>query len=569
MKKIILIIVVAVWALTARGQSNNPLSIYEDERISTITFKYDNLPPDSLLSLDLRTKIEGAFRIFPQTAFNSFLADYYAAQIRLMAGVEQVVLNIEPTTAGEIDLILRVTLSPSTATEVAKRQSMFADIKSFPTLFSSPRTFLTLKFAASQMAYSNNNSWFARPDIATSGNPLATSPSGAGYTGWVEGFAAAGVYGITKIVPSINLHIYGGVNYLASFSAGAELFTNKSRFYGDLEEAYIGIIGGGRTKSGHNYRYNILYGRKQFVLGEGWLIINTSMNGDNRAALQLNPRWASKGVFQAGFMYDRLFLQIFSLQPNELPILNSKTLIQGVNFELGSNDRFLIGATYLNIPRSNFKYYLPSGDVRTRAGLQVVNLRIFKNAVDADGLFFKAEGGYQWNPKADMSAFAFYGEVGWTFKNTATTPTISYRYAYFSGDDPNSKSYNRWDALYTGGTGEQWVQGVNMYKMVQNSNEQTHRIQATINPIRKMQVVGQLWLFYAPQTLNLGGNPALSVISSKFYGAEVNVTLKYFQSQNWYFHLAAGYTFPGSAIQNSMPYSKDWFSLMAFARYSF
>lgn len=571
MKKFILIcFVILASIVTIRAQSNNPLSIYEGERVVSVKFRYTNHPADSLQAIDLRTKTQAAFRIFPNTQFNSFMADYYVAQIKLMPQIENVAMQIDPSTASGLDILLIITFTEQVTTSQPERQSMFTKLSSFPTLYSSDRTFLTLKFAASEMVYSNNNTWFARPDILTSGNPLATSPPGAGYVAWMEGFAAGGVYGITKIVPSINLHLYGGVNYLISFSLGPELFTDKSRFYGDIEEAYVGLIGGGRTSNGHIYRYNALYGRKQFVLGDGWMIINTSMNGDNRAGLQINPRWAAKKVFQAGMMWDQYFLQLFRLEPNELPILNSNTVIEGINFELGNKDKMVIGATYLNIPQSGFKYYLPNGDVHTRQGMQVYNLRVFKSeSPSTGGLFFKAEAGYQWNPNFDMSAWAAYGEVGWTFKNTASNPSLSYRYAYFSGDNPDTRSYNRWDALYTGGNGEQWVQGSNMYKIVQNSNEITHRLQLAFNPARKLQLVTQLWLFYAPQTLNLGGNPALSTLQSKFYGTELNVTLKYFKSRNWYFHLNTAYTIAGSAITDNVPGTKNWFSLMGFVRYSF
>lgn len=555
--------------MTAVGQSNNPLSIYEGEQIRSIHFSFTGLPQDSLTARDMRTKVEGLFRVYPHTQYSSMFASYYVSQINLLPWVEKTTMDITPSGNNNIDILISVNVSAEQSS-TPKRENIFGHPSSFPIVYNSSRTFVTLKFAASEMAYSNNNTWFGKPEVITAGNPLADNPSGEGYSAWVEGFATGGIYGVTKIIPSINLHLYGGVNYLASFSAGNEIFTDKARIHGDLEEAYAGVIGGGRTANGHLYRYNILYGRKQFVLGDGWLIINTSMNGANRAALQLNPRWASKKVFQAGIQWDRLFFQLFSLQPNELSILNSETVINGVNLELGNKDRMLIGASFLQVPRSKFKYYLPDGTVQTRDGLQVYNLRLFRNAAAGHGgLFFKTEGGYQRNPHFDMSAWAYYGEMGWSFANTFGSPSVGYRFAYFSGDNPDTKSYNRWDALYTGGNGEQWVQGSNMYKMVQNSNEMSHRWQVVFSPLRKVQLVGQVWLFYAPSLNNLGGNPALSQLKSKFYGKEFNFTIKYFANRNWYFHLNTAYTTAGGAIKDNVPETKNWFCLSAFARYSF
>lgn len=549
----------------AFSQSNNPVSIYEGEIIQSIKFNFSNLPKDTILSRNVRQTVENKFKIYPQTQYSSFMTSYYLSQVNQYQFVTKVDLEIEPSQQGSgLNIIINVELSPDKVAAAVKKT------ESFPALLVTDRLFLTSKFAASQMAYSNNNAWFAQPDIVLNGNPLVDNPVGRGYTAWLEGFASAGVYGIAKVIPKANIHIYAGANYLASFSAGPELFTNQSRFYADIEEAYAGFVGGGRTDNGHNYKYGALYGRKQFVLGDGFLLINTSMNGSNRAALQLNPRWAARNLLQFGFSYDRLTFQAFRLEPNELPILNSHTVINGLNLELGNRERMLLGASFLQVPQSNFKYYFPDGSIQTRKGLQVYNLRLFRSAAPGrGGLFFKVEGAYERNPNFDMSAFAFYGEAGWNFAHTSGNPSISYRFAMFSGDNPDSKSFNRWDALYTGGNGEQWVQGSNMYKMVQNSNELSHRVQFIISPARKLQLVTQLWLFYAPQTMNLGGNPALSIMKSKFYGSELNLTLKYFKSRNWYFHLNTAYTIPGGAIRDVVPGTLNWFCLSAFARYSF
>lgn len=569
--KRLLVILVALIPLMAVAQSNNPLSIYQGERVAAVRFQFEGLPSDTVAARNLRTKIEAAFRIYPQTQYDELMAGYYIAQIGLQPGVTKATLEINQASgeASGIELVVNVQLDPLTTAASIRRQSMFTDRRAFPTLYNSRRSYLTLRFATSQMAYSNGNAWFGQPQTLTNGNPLATNPVGSGYTAWLEGFASAGVYGVTQIVPRINLNLYGGVSYLASFSAGAELFTNQSRFHGDVEEAYIGLIGAGKTASGHQYRYNVLYGRKQFILGDGFLVINTSMNGQDRAALQLNPRWASKNVFQAGFAYDRLFVQAFSLRPNELPILNSRTTINGLNLELGNRDRILLGGSFLYVPQSDLRYYTPDGGVYSREGLQVYNLRFFKSANPVKGgLFLKTELAYERNSRFAMNAWAGYGELGWSF--VPQKVSVSYRFAYFSGDDPESKSYNRWDALYTGGTGEQWVQGSNMYKIVQNSNEMSHRLQVVYSPIRKLQLVAQGWLFYAPQLNNLGGNPALSTMKSHFYGSEINLTLKYFHSRHWYFHLNTAYTIPGGAIRDNLPTAAmDWFCLSAFARYSF
>lgn len=556
------------WSVMASAQNNNPVSIYEGIQIQSVGFKYENLPADTALANAYQKIVETEFGVVPQSQFNSFMTSYYASRLDLLPFVKNTRLAVALSDQNLVVLEVNVALTPAEQKGKAGGNAI-KDVKLLPVLYHSDRAYFTMKAAASEMVYSNDNAWFAQPSAMTTGNPLVDKPSGKGYSAWLEGFASAGVYGIVKLIPKLNLHVYGGVNYLASFSAGNELFTEKARVYGDVEEAFAGLVGGGRDAKGHGYTYNITYGRKQFVLGDGWLIVNTSMNGYNRASLQLNPRWAGKELISGSISWNKILLQGFRLRPNELDILDSRTIINGLNLQLSNNENGILAFSFLQVPRSDFRYYLPDGTVQTRSGLQVYNLRLFKNTGQKGGLFFKAEGGYQRNAHFDMSAWAYYGELGWNFAKAKGRPALSYRYASFGGDDPDSKSYNRWDALYTGGNGEQWVQGSNMYKIVQNSNEISHRLQAVYSPLTKMQLVGQAWIFYAPQKNNIGGNPALSTLESNYYGTEFNLTVKYFHSRNWYFHLNTAYTLPGAAIRDNVPDTKNWFCLSCFARYSF
>lgn len=550
------------------AQNNNPTSIYEGSTIQQIDFLFKGVIADTALDSSYLKSIENVFGITLHSQYSAIMASYYTSKLNLLSFVEMATQTVTPTSENGVKITVNITFKNKE--EQIKSQTGFKSKLLLPVLYNSERTYLTMRFATSEMIYSNHNTWFGDPVAMTTGNPLADSPSGDGWSAWLEGFASVGVYGVVKVIPKINLHIYGGASYLVSFSAGNEIFSKKARIYGAVEDAFVGIVGGKKTANGDRYKYNFTYGRKSFTLADGWLLINTSMNGYNRAGLQLNPRWAAKELIHGGFSWNSLTVQGFRVMPNELDILNSETIINGINIQASNRKNGTLGFAYLSVPESKLRYYLPDGTVYGRQGLRVYNLRLYKNSGAGGGLFFKVEGGYQTNKNFDMSAVAYYGELGWNFVNVKGMPSISYRYASFSGDNPNSKSYNRWDALYTGGNGEQWVQGSVMYKIVQNSNEISHRIQAVYNPAQKLQMVGQVWLFYADQFNNFGGNPALSTLKSKFYGTEYNFTLKYFHSRQWYFHMNIAYALPGGAIRDNLSINaKDWFCAMVFARYSF
>lgn len=558
--------------MSVQAQSNNPISIYEGEQILAVDFDYRNIPADTSQMPVIRDQVEANFPVYPYTYFNRMQTDYYLARIRSLPFVKAVDALIYPQQEGGIRIVVEVVLMPP-QTEVRKPTGVFEDIRAFPVIYSKGSTFLTSRITASEIMFSNNNSWFAQPDQMLAGNPLADNPAGKGYKAWVEGFGMGGLYGITRIVPKIELHLYGGASYLVSFSAGNELFTNRSRFHGGWEDAYFGVVGGKRISEVRDYSYTVMYGRKPFILGNGWLIVNTSMNGHDRAALQLNARTAARRLFLAGFRSGgskgNITGRVFQVRPDELPIVDSHTVIDGIDIDYNNNNRIQFAASVLYVPKSDYNYYLPDGTVHQRKGLWVYNLRAFGNpAQGRPGVFFKTELGYQRNKNFDMKALAGYARVGYNFANTYGKPSLSYRFAYFPGDDPGKKHYGRWDALYTGGNGEQWVQGSNMYKVVQNSNEITHMLQFVYTPAKKLQTVTQFWLFLADQKNNIGGNPALSVLKSKHYGTELNLTLKYFHSSKWYFHMNSALTFPGSAIRKNVTGAKTWFSLMFFARYS-
>lgn len=567
MKKYILGCLFFVTSILSYSQTNNPSSLYEGLIVQSVAFKFQNPPADTSMVEAYRKIIASEFAVPLQSQYSAIMASFYTSKLNLLPFVSEAKLNVAPTMENQVALTVDILLSDKD--QIRKSETIVKNPRLLPVLYNSERTYLTAKIAASEMVYTNDNTWFAQPTPMTSGNPLADHPSGKGWSGWLEGFGSVGVYGVYKLIPSINLHLYGGASYLVSFSAGDELFTQKARIYGAVEDAFVGVVGGKQTARGDIYRYNFTYGRKSFTLGDGWLIINTAMNGYNRAALQLNPRWAARQLITGGLTWNRFMVQGFSVNPNELDILNSKTTINGVNLEMNNGKYGLLALSYLTVPHSKFRYYLPDGTVQSRAGLEVYNVRLFRTTGQEGGLFFKGEAGYQRNRHFDMNAWAYYGELGWNFAKVKGSPAISYRFAHFDGDDSDSKSYNRWDALYTGGNGEQWVQGSIMYKLVQNSNENTHRLQAVYRPASKLQMVGQIWLFYAPQLNNIGGNPALSTLKSKFYGTEYNLTLKYFPSRQWYFHLNAAYAQPGGAIKDNVADTKNWFSAMAFARYTF
>lgn len=427
------------------------------------------------------------------------------------------------------------------------------------------------KFEALSLYYGNNNAWYGRPEAMLAGNPLVQgNAAGEGYSNWAEGYLHYGIYGITPV--SDNLYVYGGLSSITSGSTGQELFTDETRGYTHVEDAYAGFVTGTTDEKGNRVVFNFSAGRQKYTLANAFLIANTAANGQDRAALQANARWASDMLVLGQLAYNRTKLEAFYLDPDELPVIDTHTQLAGLNLETRPISGLMAAASYVTAVNSDFAYYNPDGSVAgTRDGLNVFDARLtYAPRPSAQpGPFFGAEVALQTHREFDMFATAAYGEAGYSFVDQPWSPAISYRLSYFSGDDPDTEAYERWDPLLSGGNGEQWVQGASHFKVVQDSNVIAHRIQARIRPLPTVEVVPQLWAFQADSLNNIGGTQVLTYLSDHEYGYDANVTVKWFPSKNWYVHGMLSYTTPGEAIEDPLGgKADDWFAAMLFLRYS-
>lgn len=540
------------------------------ERIEAVRVSIANPSDDEPLNARIEDQVRRAIGLFPSKRFASETIDLALARARRDARIGDIDYKVEFGATGGVILDVSVTLREPA--ELSEPRGMLAtgNATAFPVLYDSDGTFLKLKVESTALHYGNANAWYGRPDLMLAGNPLVVGkPSGRGYDHWVEGFLHAGLYGITPITE--NLYAYGGISAIASGSMGQELFTDQTRGYLGIEDAYAGFVTGTTTTEGNRLAFNASIGRQRFLLGDGFLIANTSANGYDRAALQANPRWAADMLALAQFSYNDTKIEAFHLDPDELPIVDSHTTIQGINFETALTQSLDVGLSFLRVPKSTFGYYTPT-DTFSREGLQVYDARFRwqPNPAGQSGPFVAGEFALQRNENFPMRAYGFYGEVGYHFAELPWTPTFSYRYARFSGDDPNTDRFERWDPLLSGGNGEQWVQGINHFKIWQDSNVIAHRFQMRMRPTPKIELVPQLWAFRADSTTNIGGNPALSFLGSDDLGYEVNLTGKLFVSRHVYVqgHVAA--TIPGEAVKSALGDDRDpWWSTMLFVRTAF
>lgn len=544
-------------------------------RVERVDVVLTNPSLDAAVNARVTDLIRRNLRLFPSDRFSRSTAEIGLAQARRAGPIEDAKLSVTPGSAGALIVTVEARLRAE-HTEAPGRGALITGRTSeLPLLFDRDGTLLTTKLEVLPMFYSNANAWYGRPDLFLNGNPLvAGKAAGSGTTAWAEGFVHAGVYGMTPL--SGTTFAYAGLSAILSGSAGRELFTDDTRHHFGTEDAYIGLVGGQTSAEGHRLVWNLSAGRKRFAIGDGFLIANTASNGSTRGALQSNPRWAADRLVLGQVRYDTTIAEAFYLDPDELPVVDSKTKIAGLNFEINPRPGLDLGATYLKVLDSTFGYFAttpssPPGVAMGRDGLEVFDLRA-RWQPENSAAFVATEAALQRNDRFAMRATGAMAEFGYRFAAALWRPEVSYRIAKFSGDDGATARFERWDPLLSGGNGEQWVQGINHFKIFQNSNLIAHRVQFRLRPSARFELVPQFWVFRADSKTNLGGNPALSFLNGTGLAREANITGKWFFSRNVFVqgHLAA--TFPGSGVRNSPGVSGDldnWLSAMVFVRVAF
>ena len=539
--------------------------------VETVDIVIDNPTGDAAYNGSVVDGLRRYLAVYPGDLFNENRAAFAIARARRSPQIANISYDFALGRGGGLAVTFRITLAKDARADQGQGYLITSNLADLPVLYDRDGTYVRAKLEALSLYYGNNNAWYGQPEAMLKGNPLVQgTPAGKGYSNWLEGFTHYGISGITPLTDSF--YVYSSLSAISSGSVGQELFTDETRGYTHFEDAYAGFITGKTDEKGNRLAFNFSAGRQKFTLANAFLIANTAANGQDRAALQANARWASDMLVLGQLSYNSTRLEAFYVDPDELPILDTNTALAGLNLEARPLPGLMTAASYVTGVKSDFAYYGPTGSIiGTREGLNVFDARFTytPNPPSEPGPFFAAEGAFQTHRDIDMFATAAYGEMGYSFVDTTWSPSISYRLSYFSGDDPDTDTYERWDSLLSGGNGEQWVQGANHFKVVQDTNVIAHRIQGRLRPLPQVELVPQFWVFQADSLMNIGGNPALSVLTDHEYGYEANMTVKWFASRNWYVHGHVAYTIPGEAAQDALKdEAEDWLSVMLFVRYA-
>jgi len=288
---------------------------------------------------------------------------------------------------------------------------------------------------------------------------------------WAEGYIAPGL-NLDYFVNDTTF--YGGVTLLGSATRGSgeaqrNSVTGTRPEKLELDQAYLGWKSGLAFAELGEDAVDVSAGRQGFVVGDGFLIADGTLDSFRRGAYVIGPRASFDNTAIARLNTQPVRADLFHLEGNvDQQSLRGKdnagSSLYGGNVEwFGSSHKDHGRAEYTErlwyLGATGLKVYDADRAINAgRDGMTVWSLRsggtLLAPLSDAfkDFALYSEYARQNNNGPTSVSAKAWYVEPQYTFGNLPWSPRLSYRYMHYSGDSDTSDSRNTgWDSLYTAG----------------------------------------------------------------------------------------------------------------------
>jgi hypothetical protein len=513
----------------------------------------------------LKRQVADAFGIRQGAPFRQFIAGFGLKRVQELTSIQSAELKLyETVPSGQVVVTLWVSPLEKAATVPQKSKGMLAtgEIRDFPTIFENDRSKFVFILNGGAGLFSDIDPWFGGFGEEFNGsNPTAEDPLGSGTSTWIEGYIEPGLGGVMQL-SDYPLYPYGAVSYLMSGSDGHDIYNSGTRGYGDFEKLYAGLIWDLPNK---NSLVDVSIGKQVYQLRDGFLLskIPVSTSIGERAALYLGPRITSKNTALVRAKAFGVGLDAFLIEPSEIDEISTDTQLAGMNLQYQFSDTN-VAFTYFYVPESKSIYRTPDGRRLPREGLRTFNPSLsVKKLFDLDGFWIKAEYAYQNHEDFDMSAQAGYVWAGYQAQNWSWRPALSYRWSIFTGDDPNTQTFERFDPLFSGGLGN-FLPGIVFSKVYKNANLITNRATLSVKPDDTLELTLDYFHHRADDLNNLGGIGPLQTLKSKDIGQEVTLTSSYYIGKHFFLQGIASVGMPGDAIDLALGGgAENWYTLQA------
>jgi len=385
-------------------------------------------------------------------------------------------------------------------------------------------------------------SWFGNaPTVVGGRNDLS----------WADGFFEAGI-DVTRRAQAGAGALYGRASVIGDAAVGTNPNGETDRRSLAMEDYYLGWRSGSRIGRPGSKAFDVSVGGREFHVGRGMLLWDGGLNGGAVGDAYLAPRTAFEFTGTARLDTGRWLADAFFLVPHRLRRSGTRATLAGVNLERRLECASRLGISYIHVVDSN---------AASRSGLNVIDIRArgcpFRRA---PGLDAAAELALQFRGNS-RRALGGYGEIGHRWCRHGGRPRLSYRLAWFSGDNPRTARNEAFDALYYGGNVlDGWTQGVVLGNFVtQNTNLITHRLQFTIEASSRLNLAAIAWLNRLDRPGSYQPVAGRSPPTSSRLASEFDLLATWTPCDRFTLGAQLGVAFPQAAARQAFGGDDPWF----------
>ena len=406
----------------------------------------------------------------------------------------------------------------------------------------------TFNFDAAAGAFGFMNSLYA--------NPKPEQPSGDLSGNWLESYAKPSLAG--TFTSAASWQIYGTVA-----AVGERTFAAPPSIVGEdassfmVDDLHLGWRSG-RWLGGSENVLDFTVGRAQYQLGHGMLLWDGTAEGGTRGGYWSNARRAFQFAAIGRFKPGPHTLETFYLDKDDLPEADTGSRLWGANYQYSIGGKTTIGASYLRL-------FARRGAAPQRDGMNVFNLRV--DAASLPGIpGLSLEGEYARETNGDLFASdAWNARLAYQFGG-AWAPRLSYRYAFFEGDDPATVRREAFDGLFTGFSdwGSWWQGEIAGGYFVSNSNLVSHQVRLHLQPRESIGTNLILYQFLADEPASVAPG-----VTARDVAFEVDWITDWEVNGNFTFSFVGAYANPGRFVEQLYDRRKDFAYGIVYVAYSY
>ena len=328
-----------------------------------------------------------------------------------------------------------------------------------------------------------------------------------------------------------------------------------------LESAYLKWQSGGLFPALGENAITLSGGNQNYQVFDGLLFWDGGQDCAGRGANWLSPRKAFEETGIAQVSYRDLMLEAVHLKYNDKP--GTDTALWGTRAEWASDAAWMkhvkIGFMFFNVYDS---------DTATRDGLD--GYYVYNEATPLPMLpdfSYKASYVREENSNSSglSSANAWYVAPFYKLSMLPWTPTVSYRYAYFSGGGDNA-----FDALFTGlPDWGYWFQGELLGESVlSNSNLISHQARVKLQP-RDWLAVNVIYYRFELDNQNQAFGLAPGPVSSHALADEFDLIFDVTMTNWWSITATVATAIPRRGFKDAVGGSSTWVNGYVYMNFNF